>query len=438
MMQRSLVVTIVMLSSFLTVNLQGAEIEFTLEAPLQDVAPQTDGIISPDEYESSIFLSFVDRQNPGNPLPALDHLCPGRCDLDQGSQDSLGDDDLSATMYMGHTDEFLFFGFDVRDGFIDADNIGSGEAFQNDSVELFIDGDADGADGRAGGLEGFQIVADASNGAGGYAVNASDVASNNRFSWAEEPAVNSTGDPTAGEFYSAGRVHSNANYVIEFQIPLTTIDTQDGEGFTPAATGDTLRMNAVINDGDFEGTEGQDTHALLWLVEDDPRTPWQGAEDVWVVGLELTGPEGPTGDVDGDGDCDADDIDLLSERIRNGETDAQFDLNGDGNVDNGDRIELVSVLKNTWFGDANLDGEFNSNDLINVFAAGGYESENPAGWATGDWNGDGLFASGDLISAFADGGFENGPKVQAASTVPEPSALILFVLAGLGCFRMRS
>ena len=434
-MQRSLVIMVVLLSFSFLGSMRAANVEFTLEAPLQNVAPIADGTISPGEYDSSIFLSFVDRQNPGNPFPALDKLCPGKCDADLNSQDSLGDDDLSATMYMGHTEEYLFFGFDVRDGFIDADGIG--EPFRNDSVELFIDGDADGADGRNGGFEGFQIVADASDGAGGYAQTAAEIELNNRFEWGGGPLPVSTSDPLAGEFYSAGRVHSNANYVIEFQIPLGSIDTEDGEGFTAAATGDTLRMNAVINDNDALGANGQDTHAMLWMVEDDPRTPWQGAEDVWVVGLELTGNPGPTGDLDGDGDCDADDIDILSERIRNGETDSQFDLNGDGNVDNGDRVELVSVLKNTWFGDSNLDGQFNSSDLIDAFSTGEYESGNAAGWATGDWDGNGSFGSSDLIAAFSDGGFENGVKVAAGATVPEPSSFVLASLIGLVLLRIR-
>ena len=33
----------------------------------------------------------------------------------------------------------------------------------------------------------------------------------------------------------------------------------------------------------------------------------------------------------------------------------------------------VKDLKHTWFGDADLNGEFNSNDFVQVFQAGKYE-----------------------------------------------------------------
>ena len=43
------------------------------------------------------------------------------------------------------------------------------------------------------------------------------------------------------------------------------------------------------------------------------------------------------------------------------------------------------------YGDANLDGIFNSADLVQVFQANGYEDDVDANstWAEGDWNGDG-------------------------------------------------
>lgn len=59
-------------------------------------------------------------------------------------------------------------------------------------------------------------------------------------------------------------------------------------------------------------------------------------------------------------------------------------------------------------GDANLDGHFNSSDLVAVFQAGKYETMQPATWAEGDWNGDGVFDSGDLVAAFQDGCYEDG------------------------------
>ena len=87
-----------------------------------------------------------------------------------------------------------------------------------------------------------------------------------------------------------------------------------------------------------------------------------------------------------------------------------FDLNSDRTVDQADYRIWVKDLRQTWFGDANLDGEFNSGDLVAVFQAGEYEDveEYNSGWATGDWNGDGVFDSSDLVVAFQDGGYEKG------------------------------
>lgn len=76
-----------------------------------------------------------------------------------------------------------------------------------------------------------------------------------------------------------------------------------------------------------------------------------------------------------------------------------------------DHTMWVKEKRRTYFGDANLDGEFNSSDLTEIFRTGLYEDAiaRNASWGTGDWNGDSDFTSGDLIAAFADGGYEQGP-----------------------------
>ena len=68
------------------------------------------------------------------------------------------------------------------------------------------------------------------------------------------------------------------------------------------------------------------------------------------------------GDFDKDGDLDADDLDDLSLQIRENGMDSVYDLNDDSNVNDDDRTVWVKELKFTWFGDANLDGEFNTTD----------------------------------------------------------------------------
>ena len=110
--------------------------------------------------------------------------------------------------------------------------------------------------------------------------------------------------------------------------------------------------------------------------------------------------------------------------------DQGLDLTGDSAVDVQDLRFWVndSEIAFTYFGDSNLDGEFNSGDLISVFQAGEYEDGIPlnSGWATGDWNGDAEFDSGDLVLAFQDGGYEQGPR-KTISVAPEPTTFVMLM-----------
>jgi hypothetical protein len=144
--------------------------------------------------------------------------------------------------------------------------------------------------------------------------------------------------------------------------------------------------------------------------------------------------ESPAGDFDGNDVLELSDVDLLMAWIRGTSPfwwlDGMFDLNRDGRVSGDDLHVWVKDLRQTWFGDANLDGEFNSSDLVTVFAAGEYEDAfaGNSTWEEGDWNADGDFTSGDLIVAFQDGGYELGPR-QPIAAVPEPSGVLLAALA---------
>jgi uncharacterized protein YjbI with pentapeptide repeats len=141
------------------------------------------------------------------------------------------------------------------------------------------------------------------------------------------------------------------------------------------------------------------------------------------------------GDLDGIDGLEAPDVDLLTERIRDESfmewQFAMFDLNHDFAVDTLDLQTWVVELKGTWFGDADLNGRFNSSDLVGVFQTGQYEDGvvGNSTWSTGDWNGDTEFTTGDFVAAFQDGGYEQGPRTGVA-VVPEPSGRLLAVLAG--------
>jgi hypothetical protein len=96
----------------------------------------------------------------------------------------------------------------------------------------------------------------------------------------------------------------------------------------------------------------------------------------------------------------------------------------------------IKDLFNSWVGDANLDGEFSSADLVVVLASGTYEADVASTWSTGDFNGDGRTNTADLVAALADGGYEAGPRA-AAAAVPEPTTVQLLVLGALMLWRRR-
>ena len=142
------------------------------------------------------------------------------------------------------------------------------------------------------------------------------------------------------------------------------------------------------------------------------------------------------GDFNSSGALDVGDIDALTAASAAGGNEAQYDLNGDTFVNGGDVNIWVKDLKNTWIGDADVNGEFNSSDFVTVFSAGKYETGSNAVWSEGDWNANGQFESGDFVAAFADGGYEVGPRA-AVNAVPEPSSLLLTLLGTLGLLARR-
>ncbi len=144
------------------------------------------------------------------------------------------------------------------------------------------------------------------------------------------------------------------------------------------------------------------------------------------------------GDFDGDGMLTVIDINQLSAEVRHQTHASRFDLNQDALVTDLDREIWVEDLKYTYFGDANLDGQFDTSDFVDIFVAGEYEDGliGNSVWETGDWDGNGEFDTSDFIVAFISGGFERGQKTSLAA-VPEPSSGILLLLACLGLLVRR-
>jgi hypothetical protein len=156
------------------------------------------------------------------------------------------------------------------------------------------------------------------------------------------------------------------------------------------------------------------------------------AADGVIVDASITYIPDLAGDFNGNGSLDIGDLDQLYAGIRQGNN-LVFDLHKNNNLDQGDRRVWVEDLKRTYFGDTNLDGQFNSADVVAVFAIGKYENGIPrdTSWSGGDWNGDADFDSSDLVLAFSSGGYEAGTRA-AVSSVPEPNSwLQLLVIASI-------
>jgi hypothetical protein len=93
------------------------------------------------------------------------------------------------------------------------------------------------------------------------------------------------------------------------------------------------------------------------------------------------------GDVDGDGQVTAGDVDRLFDAVNAGRDLSVLDLNGDLRVDSGDVTYLVETILATRFGDANLDGQVDGEDW-GIWNEHRFQS--CGSWESADFNGDGV------------------------------------------------
>jgi len=283
---------------------------FAVQAPFMTTAPVLDGAIGFGEYGFSLFVSFAGGTNPGEVHPLL---TTGWGDTDA---------DVSLTLNLGHDATNLYLGFEVTDDFIDnstADELG---AHLNDSIGIAINGDGVNNDYGVFGAgvtldeesaEGFRYIVDAANqvfmhpnpfvgqnrsGIGGAADKTTGTEGNDG---------SATGGPLADilSMTSLPSAGAGTGYTIEIVVPLASIDTQDGVGFTAATTGDTLKFDFEVGDNDAN-VSNQDAFFMFWNTLD--QSNFGAGEAVWEVDLELTAAPGQDGDFDGDLDVDGADF----------------------------------------------------------------------------------------------------------------------------------
>jgi outer membrane protein assembly factor BamB len=174
----------------------------------------------------------------------------------------------------------------------------------------------------------------------------------------------------------------------------------------------------------------QGNRVIVGSPRDD--TPLFNSGSAYVFTVPLPG------DFDNNGLLAVNDLQLLTDAVIAATHSAAFDLNNDELVNQSDRTIWVEAVANTFFGDSNLDGQFDSGDLITVFVAAEYEDtiDNNSTWTEGDWNGDADFDSSDLILAFQRGAYEKGPR-SAVHAVPEPSGFLIAVVVFCALLKSR-
>ena len=185
--------------------------------------------------------------------------------------------------------------------------------------------------------------------------------------------------------------------------------------------------------------QGIGENRIVRTIRDANGNGWDVIEDYTIVAnaTDIVGDLNYNGELDlGDLNIMTQNAALMSDGHQVSEAQLRLDMNGDDAVDVNDIHHWVTDLKDSWIGDANLDGEFNSGDFVDVFATGKYETGELARWSEGDWNADERFDSGDFVAAFKDGGYEMGARA-AVAAVPEPSSLLMMLFGMLGIGRIR-
>ena len=130
-------------------------------------------------------------------------------------------------------------------------------------------------------------------------------------------------------------------------------------------------------------------------------------------------------------------IDEMTTAVNSQSGDLHFDLTDDAVVDAADRDRLITEINGTNAGDSNLDGLFDSSDLVRVFQINAYDDPDfeDVTWESGDWNGDDRVDSSDLIAAFRIGHYRHDAELPRA--VPEPRAISVWLALVAMCGILR-
>ncbi len=139
------------------------------------------------------------------------------------------------------------------------------------------------------------------------------------------------------------------------------------------------------------------------------------------------------GDINQDGQTDADDINALFGLL--GSTDWFNDIDASGVVDQDDIAAMLTTIFETSPGDLNLDGFVGLDDLDTLLANWNQTIAPGLAYQSGDSNGDGFVGLTDLDVILNNWNAGTPPGSQAS--IPEPGTLLLAGLASLGLIRRQ-
>lgn len=230
-----------------------------------DAPPTIDGILDTEEYRDAIPL-HVTLDDPTTPPGIVPGGTPYTLPVPDGPED------LSFTIHALYDAENLYVTVDVVDDIVIDDGpmfSGYEAAWEDDDVEIFIDGDNAGNDfqNNKANKEGFQLLMDV----GGDAVEVFEGMS----------------PPKAPDFWEGAAGLRPNGYVVEFRISLSWIDVIDGEGEAPPGPGSSVGFNITVGDDDNGGKgynvgTGAEEPADSYGAWDGNSTSWKvNREDDW-------------------------------------------------------------------------------------------------------------------------------------------------------------
>jgi hypothetical protein len=227
-----------------------------------------------------------------------------------------------------------------------------------------------------------------------------------------------------------GAIHSHLTF--DFDV--------DNNSATPASTGIFLAAFELTMDLTGDAIrEASRPHYIAWFngPPGDLKSNATVLTESFLIDqfaeLRLFGDVSPLGENDLPDDLvNAADIDALLAALNSGSTDSLFDLNSDTVINAGDTEILFDIL-GTQFGDANLDGTVNGDDL----ALWQENYGTPGGWAAGDFNGDTNVDGRDFLIWQRNFGF--GVNLAAKlQSVPEPGSLVILLVGSLSLVCRRT